>query len=45
MPSNEIVRLKGFAWIDCVLTDEFATAKFPLLFGRKEASVNAEVFF
>jgi len=36
VPSNEIVRLKGFVWIHYVLTDEFARANFPLFFVGKE---------
>ena len=37
VPSNEIVRLKGFVWINYVLTDdEFAHAKFPLFFVGKK---------
>jgi hypothetical protein len=35
VPSNEIVRLEGFPWIECVLADEFTIAKFPLFLSER----------
>ena len=32
VPSNEIVRVKGFVW----MTDEFASAKYPFFFVGKK---------
>ena len=37
-PSNEIVWLKVFAWIDCRLMEEFATSDFTVILRQKESS-------
>jgi hypothetical protein len=40
VPSNEIVKLNGFVWINCVLTEEFSTANFPLFcVGKKRVKM------
>ena len=43
-PSNEIVWLKVFAWIDCILMEEFATSDFTGILCQKESSENTDVF-
>jgi len=43
-PSNEIVWLKVFAWIDCVLMEEFATAGFTVILYQKESSEKHTLF-